>query len=283
MKGRRRTFDVDSAPNERERGRPDGADERGAGEWIDEGPVRKAAGDAVRRGSSTSGPSNGSGRNAKRRRERTARRVEGALELDRDRLVQRIGKARADRVVQRLAEATEAFAEERFEEARKTLKPLADLVPDEPTIRELHGLALYRLGRWRQAVVELDAFVDRTGATDQHPVLADCHRALGHHAKVAELWEELGAASPAASIVAEGRIVYAGSLADQGKLAEAIDVLEQGSLGSKRLKDHHLRLRYALGDLYDRAGEHQAARRQFQVVADHAPDFFDVRERLAEL
>ncbi len=302
IKGKRRTFDVDSEPNARERERRpshDGDEDATGhgGQWVDEGPVRKAAGDAVRRGSSPNrrpsgkgrrSPSpdasgGGSGRNAKRKRQRTTNRVEGALEIDRDRLVRTLGQTKANRVVGQLADATEAFADERLDDARKLLKPLAELVPDEPAIRELNGVTLYRLGRWRLAVTELTEFARRTGATDQHPVLADCHRALGQHPTVARLWEELGEASPDAATVAEGRIVYAGSLADQGKVAEAIKVLEAGSLGSKTLKDHHLRMRYALGDLYDRAGESQAARRQFEAVAAADSEFFDVRDRLRQL
>ena len=316
IKGKRRTFDTDSAPNARERARQerpkdddervDRTDER----WIDEGPVRRAAGEAVARGSAKRAPrpstgrrpagdarrragdgrtgsrssgSRSSGRNDKRRTERAAKRAESALEIDRQRLDRQLGPAKAARTISRLGEAADAFAEDRFEEARRLLKPLAETVPDEPAIRELYGVTLYRLGRWRLAVAELEEFARRTGSAEQHPVLADCHRALGHHRRVAELWEELGAASPDAAIVAEGRIVHAGSLADQGKLAEAIAVLEQGSLGSKKLKHHHLRMRYALGDLYDRAGEHQAARRHFEAVAAADPAFFDVSDRLRQL
>lgn len=186
-------------------------------------------------------------------------------------------------MIARLGEASDAFADDRYEDARRVLKPLAELVPSEPAIRELHGIALYRLGKWAKAITELEEFVRLTQSTEQHPVLADCHRALGHHARVEELWEDIAAASLAAPIVAEGRIVYSGSLADQGRLADAIAVLEAGSLGSKTLKDHHLRMRYALGDLYDRAGEQQAARRYFESVAATAPDFFDVTARLRQL
>ncbi|MDZ7676318.1 MAG: hypothetical protein U5K30_14780 [Acidimicrobiales bacterium] len=322
VKGRRRTFDTESVPNERERRRDDvGSDDRTGDRWIDEGPVRRAAGDAVRRGSSNdrevdgqkagknaptqagrrprkqpgkqpgdqsgkkAGKKRGGGqdRNAKRSRERAAKRAESALELDRDRLVRQVGQAKAERAIQRLGEASEAFADERFEDANRLLKPIAATMPDEPAVRELYGLTLYRLGRWRQAVTELEAFHRRTGSAEQHPVLADCRRALGHHRKVAELWDELGSASPDAAIVAEGRIVYAGSLADQGDLVGAIKALEGGALGAKKLAIHHLRMRYALGDLYERAGEHQAARRQFQAVAEAEPAFFDVQDRLAQL
>jgi tetratricopeptide (TPR) repeat protein len=285
---------------------------------VDEGPVRRAADDAVARGRAPTrrgaapGAGNGRGpaeptgragragrdgntasrgsdagrrrpgRDATRRR-RASARAEQALELDRDRLVRQLGVARADRSIQRLGEAADAFAHQRYEEARRLLRPLARSISAEPAIRELHGQTLYRLGRWRPAIAELEAFAELTGSVEQHPVLADCHRALGHHDRVAELWEELGEASPAAYLVAEGRIVLAGSLADQGRLADAIATLEAGSLGSGKLKDHHLRMRYFLGDLYDRAGEHQAARRHFDAVASVDPDFYDVTDRLRQL
>lgn len=304
IKGKRRTFDVDSAPNERERSRPAGGESRDE-RWIDEGPVRRAADDAVQRGSRARRPdgrgerrgtkggggSGGSprggaskgGRSTQRRTQRATKRAEGAMELDRERLGRRLGQTRADRTIGRIGEATAAYAEDRVEDARKLLKPIAAMIPEEPVVRELHGLALYRLGSWRKAVAELEEFARLTGSTEQHPVLADCYRALGQHDRVEELWDEIGEASLAAPLVAEGRIVYAGSLADQGRLVDAIEVLEAGALGDKNLKEHHLRMRYVLGDLYDRAGEHQAARRWFESVANAAPGFFDVQDRLRQL
>lgn len=310
MKGRRRTFDTDSSPTPRERARleqrgdrarpPAGDDEQ----WVDEGPVRRAADAAVSRGSKRAPGRDGGKRgspkpprtsrdertrggasssNANRRRQRATKRAEQALELDRARLVRQLGAARADRSISRLGDAADAFAQDRFEDARKLLKPLVEAIPDEPAIRELYGLTLYRLGRWRLAAAELEAFAARTRSVEQHPVLADCYRALGQHRRVAELWEELGETSPEAGVVAEGRIVLAGSHADRGDIGKAIATLEAGSLGSKPLRFHHLRMRYALADLYDRAGEHQAARRQFETVAAADPDFFDVRDRLRQL
>lgn len=223
------------------------------------------------------------GRSTQRRAQRAAKRAEGALEIDKERMRRRLGAARAERTIARIGEAAAAYAEDRFEDARRTLKPIGELIPEEPAVRELHGLSLYRLGRWRKAADELEEFHRLTGSTEQHPVLADCYRALGQHERVEELWEEIGEASLAAPLVAEGRIVYAGSLADQGRLVDAIAVLEAGALGDKALKDHHLRLRYVLGDLNDRAGEHQAARRWFESVANADPGFFDVRDRLRQL
>jgi tetratricopeptide (TPR) repeat protein len=298
IKGKRRTFDVDSAPNARERARQEDGEQPSGERWVDEGPVRRAAGDAVDRGSRRPRPPRSSagagrsrdgaakkpsGRSSQRRAERATKRVEGALEIDRDRLRRRLGQSRGDRTLARIGQATAAYAEDRFEDARKTLKPIAELIPEEPAVRELYGLSLYRLGKWRQAVDELEEFARRSGSTEQHPVLADCYRALGQHDRVQELWDEIAEASLAAPLVAEGRIVYAGSLADRGMLAAAIAVLEAGALGDKTLKDHHLRMRYVLGDLYDRAGEQQSARRWFESVASASPGFFDVQDRLRQL
>jgi hypothetical protein len=51
----------------------------------------------------------------------------------------------------------------------------------------------------------------------------------------------------------------------------------------RRVRDHHLREWYVVGDLYDRLGEPIAARRWFTTVAERAPDFADVSDRLRTL
>jgi tetratricopeptide (TPR) repeat protein len=150
-------------------------------------------------------------------------------------------------------------------------------------VRELLGLALYRLDRWAAAAKELDAYYNLTGSTEEHPVLMDCARAQGRYDRVKELWEELRAVSPAADIVTEGRIVAAGALADQGRLPEAIELLERGPVSPKRVGPHHLRLWYALADLQERAGNLPAARTLFRRVSSRDPAFVDVAERLAAL
>jgi tetratricopeptide (TPR) repeat protein len=190
---------------------------------------------------------------------------------------------RLPRFEARLKEATDAFRRERYEEARRILRPLAEQAPGASAVRELFGLTLYRLGRWAQAKRELEAFRTQTGSVEQHPVLADCCRALGRYAEVEELWEELRAVSPSAELVAEGRIVAAGALADQGRLQDAIAVLEGAAKPAKRPKLHHLRMAYALADLYERAGEAPRARELFGRVAASDPDFVDVQARLRAL
>lgn len=187
------------------------------------------------------------------------------------------------RVQDAVVSAAKALERGYERDAARILQPHREAHADLPDVRELLGLAYYRLGRWKDAQKELEAFARLTASSEQHPVLMDCARALGRHAKVATLWEELRGASPGPAIVVEGRIVAAGSLADQGKLAEAIALLERAQPSPKRIGDHHLRLWYALGDLQERAGDLPAARNLFRKVSAQDPAFVDVAERLAAL
>lgn len=189
----------------------------------------------------------------------------------------------AARVEEVLVKAARALDRGYEQDAVRMLRTVRDVNPDVPEVRELLGVALYRLGRWVPAQKELEAYVEMTRSTDQHPVLMDTLRAQGKHTRVQALWEELGAASPAPDIVTEGRIVAAGSLADRGKIVQAIKLLERGPVSPKRPAPHHLRLWYALADLHERAGDLPAARALFRRVSSHDPAFVDVAERLAAL
>jgi len=258
-------------------------------EWIDEGELRDEAAGAV--GRSRTGPKpapapapsrRGRDSGESRVRSRAGRsRAERAATEDELRGV--VAPNRIARFEQRLDEASDAFRRERYEDARRILRPLAEQAPGASSVRELYGLTLYRLGRWAQARRELEAFRTQTGSTEQHPVLADANRALGRYDEVEELWEELRASSPSAELVAEARIVAAGALADQGRLEEAIDLLAAGSKPTKRPQLHHLRIAYALADLYERAGDLPRARELFGLVAANDPDFVDIQARLRAL
>lgn len=190
-----------------------------------------------------------------------------------------VGAQRAARVEQRLKEAAKAFDGERYADARKILAPLVDQAPSSVALRELHGLTLYRLGRWKAAAEELEVFRQLSGSTEQHPVLADCYRAQKRWADVDELWEELRAASPSAELVTEGRIVVAGALADRGRLEDAVELLEKGFRWSKRPQVHLLRRAYALADLYERVGEIPKARSLFDRIDAADPEFGDAGPR----
>jgi hypothetical protein len=100
---------------------------------------------------------------------------------------------------------------------------------------------------------------------------------------VEALWDELRQASPGAELVAEGRIVMAGDLADRGDLAGAIRLLERSKLDVRRPRPHHIRLWYAIADLYERAGDVPQARQWFSRVVAADRGFFDAAERAQNL
>lgn len=183
----------------------------------------------------------------------------------------------------RLMEAALAFEAERFADAHRLLQSIEKLAPSVPEVQELRGLNSYRLGNWRRALNDLELFEQATGSVDQHPVMSDCHRALGNWNRVAELWQELGDASPSPEIVEEGRIVAAGALADQGKSVKAIQMLERAPKAPKKPKLHHFRRWYALADLYERAGDFGRARRLFGEIAQMDSTFGDAAQRARSL
>ena len=194
-----------------------------------------------------------------------------------------VGARSAPQLGRRLGDATRAYDRDRYEEARQILKALADDAPASPAVRELYGLTLYRLGRWREALRSLGAFHELSGSYDQHPTMEDANRALGRIKEVERLWEELRTASPSAELVTEGRIVMAGARADRGDVTGAIKLLEGAARKVTRPREFHLRLWYALADLYEKAGELPAARDLFERVLRNDRTFFDTPERLAAL
>lgn len=205
------------------------------------------------------------------------------VHVNKDELVKAVGQQSAVRIERKLREAARAFDRERFDEALPTLRMLARDAPTAPSIRELYGLTLYRMGRWNEALKELEAFTQMTRSVEQHPVLADCYRALRRWDDVERTWMELREASPSSALVNEGRLVAAGALADQGQLSAALALLAKGFRKPRHLAEHHLRRMYALADLYERSGDLARARSLFREIATEDPDFVDAVERVRSL
>ena len=65
----------------------------------------------------------------------------------------------------------------------------------------------------------------------------DCYRSENRWDDVKYLWAELADVSPDAATVAEGKIVYANSYADQGNYPKAINILEKGGEHPSDLKN----------------------------------------------
>jgi tetratricopeptide (TPR) repeat protein len=236
--------------------------------WVDEGPLRAEAIRATERG--------------KLQADLPSRRRETAGEPERG-LADEVGQRAAPKVGERIEAATRAFDRERYTDVRSLLKDVVVLHPEAASARELLGLSLYRMGRFKLAIEQLEAHRLMTSSSLHLPVLADCYRALRRYSKVDELWAELRDTSPSASLVAEGRIVAAGALADRGKLRDALAVMEGAEAPQKRPKEHHVRMWYVIGDLYDRAGDAARARVMFQRVKATIPGYADIDARLASL
>jgi len=223
----------------------------------------------------------------RRRAPETTRRADRPptpVRPDREELSRAAGAGAASKVERRLRDAARAFDDERYDEALPLLRNLAQDVPSSAQVRELYGLALYQVGRWSDAVRELEQFGVISGSTEQHPVLADCYRALRRWDDVDRLWGELREASPSRDLVNEGRIVAAGALADRGRLEEAIALLAAvPPPPAKRVRAADLRRWYALADLQERAGALGQARDIFRRIAAADPEFYDVRERVRGL
>ena len=155
-----------------------------------------------------------------RRRRRT-----GPADVEQE--IARLAGRNSERYFKRLMDAADAYSHDREREALRLLRPLRDQLPDSPSVRELVGLCQYRVGNYNAAVKELEAYAELSDAVDQNPVLMDCYRAQRRWRKVETAWEELAAVSPSGDVVAEGRIVYAGALADQGRIDDALGAAAQ--------------------------------------------------------
>lgn len=235
-------------------------------QWIDEGSVRAEAAAATARAAG--------GRSRR------------PAEIDPTTVAQiheSIDPQRAARLSERLAAASAALDRERFEEARRMVTPLVRELPHVAAVHEVSGLASYRLGRWKQAAESLELARQLHPDPALLPVLADCYRALRRWADVDSVWSDVKSASPPHDVMAEARIVVAGSFADRGDLKEAISLLQSAAKPPKRVREHHLRQWYVLADLYDRAGDTVSASRWFREVAAHDAEFADVRDRLRVL
>jgi tetratricopeptide (TPR) repeat protein len=247
-------------------------------EWVDEGPVRDEAAAAVERARGETQNRQGITGRRKRFGPNPVAPEVAAL------IVAAAGQRRGERLVDFLGGAIEALDDDRLDDAHRALGPLLREVPDVAEVHEIAGKVAYRRGEWKRAVRELEEYrVRRPDDLTIVPVLADCHRALGKHTVVDELWRQLGEASPRPDVLAEGRIVAAGSLADRGEVRTAIALLERSTGRPRKVRDHHLRQWYVLADLYDRSGATVEARRLFERVAEHDVEFFDVTDRLRAL
>ena len=191
---------------------------------------------------------------------------------------QRVGRTSAA-----LRDAGAAYERDRFGEARRQLESLVRDTPAASGVRELYGLTLYRLGEYRKAAGELEESASSPARPSSTPCLRTVPERCIGGPRVAELWDDLRSASPDPAVVADGRIVMAGALADQGKVTQAIALLERSGTHPRKPQLYHLKQWYTLADLYDRAGDVPRARTLLTRIRQADPGFADVTQRLRAL
>jgi len=194
-----------------------------------------------------------------------------------------LGSAEGQKAYKRLREADAFFQQDQFPEAKRKLTPLIKKAGKVSEIQELYGLICYRLNDYVNAAFSLEQFRSLAQSTERHPILMDCYRSENRWEDVKYLWGELADVSPGAATVAEGKIVYANSYADQGNYPKAINILEKGWRAPQRPQEHHLRKAYALADLYDRAGMSVKARELFGWINASSQNYLDASDRYKEL
>ena len=190
-----------------------------------------------------------------------------------------------EKMVITLTRAAEAYDRKRYEEALRLGRIVSDAVPGVAPVRELTGLAAYRADRWNMAKIHLRTHFVITGDPEHLPLVMDCERANRRFRAVEKTFHELESGEPTAEVLAEGRIVMAASLADQQQYGEAIELLTKAG-ATKQLRNpsyRHVRMWYALADVFDRAGDTTSARELFARVVIAEPDAYDARVRLDEL
>ncbi|PUA78962.1 hypothetical protein [Nocardioides currus] len=121
-------------------------------------------------------------------------------------------------------------------------------------VREAVGEAAYAAGHYSVALAELRAAKRMNGATAYLPMMADCHRALGHPEQSLKLAKSPSVANFAPEAKAEMTLVEAGARRDMGQLDAALRTLELAPLNSKTRAPWVVRLRYAYADTLEVAG-----------------------------
>jgi tetratricopeptide (TPR) repeat protein len=191
--------------------------------------------------------------------------------------------SRTEDAVRLLGRAAAALARGRAGEAAEAADRAKSLAPRSSSVREVLGLALYRLGRYRDALRELQAYRRMSGRLDQNHIIGDCHRALGSPDKAVPLVREVLGLRIDPEVRAEAAVVGASALADLGRYDEALSLLRRFPTTPRVARPHDLRVWYVAGDVLERAGRRREAAREFARIVDHDPEAFDAAQRLSAL
>jgi len=170
----------------------------------------------------------------------------------------------------RLLAAAQAFAAGRHGKAFREAEIAKELSPRDATVREVLGLAAYRMQRWEVALRELRTFRRLTGDTIHLPVEMDILRALDRPDDVATAWATMRRLGGERSSMDEARVVYGSFLLDRGDARAAWEVA-----GPKRLVDSpresEVRVWYVGARAAARLGDAATARQIFEAIQQTEP------------
>lgn len=189
----------------------------------------------------------------------------------------------AEDVALALTVASEAIEEELPDVALPYLTWAKAVASRAPSIREALGVAHYLAENFREALNELRAYRRLSGSLDQEHLVADCLRALDHPvSEVADTVEQMLAADVPDDRKIEGLIVWAAAVADSGDLAAARAVLRRVDRDVLARAEDEARHRYAyvVGDLADRAGDHETAAKAWAPLAAIDGDPYEITDRM---
>ncbi|MGQ0678524.1 MAG: hypothetical protein ACT4OM_02505 [Actinomycetota bacterium] len=186
------------------------------------------------------------------------------------------------KVAELISQALESFGEQNFERTAALAAQAKLLAPRSICTIELLGLALYYLGRWKDALRELLTYRRLTASLEQNHLIADCYRALQRPDRALEVCSEVRREATELQVWTEIMLVAAGALSDQGDLPGALAMLRRADQGAATVEEHHLRLWYFTADLLQRSERRREAAALWQRIAAEDPDFFDVQDRLVD-
>jgi tetratricopeptide (TPR) repeat protein len=191
---------------------------------------------------------------------------------------------KAESAISRLERAAELLQRGDARGAAAEAVKAKALAPRSSAVREVLGMALYRLESYREALSELQAYRRMSGRADQNHLIADCLRATGRSERAVPLAEEaLASRGVPLANKAEAVIVAASALADLGKYDQALGLLRRVRTSEDVAGPEVLRVWYVIGDIQERAGHREEAAREFTKIVRHDPGAFDAAERLAQL
>ncbi len=181
-------------------------------------------------------------------------------------------KERRQAVLQYLEDAAQAFADGKYGKAAQHAEQAKQASSSNGTIREILGLAYYRLGRWKDALKELRGFRRIAGETTHMPVEMDCLRALERSSDVEKVWAQLHELGGRRDTMREGRVVYGSYLLDAGRLDEAWRVVNPKKI-HQDADESSLRQWYVAARVAAHLGDESSARQLVGAITTADPGF----------